>query len=142
VVKVERKPGSASRVTFVVLVMGLLVVGVVATLYFATQAAADAYKLEQAKTTTKTMSVRVDRLRQDVARQQSPLELAQKAQQLGMVPVGDPAVLVVGQDGKVTVVGTPSVAKPPPPPPPPPSTTAPPPTTTTTPPTTTGPTGR
>jgi hypothetical protein len=47
-VKAERRPGSAGRATFVVLVMALLVGGVVATLWFSTQATADAYRLEQA----------------------------------------------------------------------------------------------
>jgi hypothetical protein len=113
--KVERKPGSASRVTFVVLVMVLLVGGVVATLWFSTQATADAYRLEKATQTTNQLSVRVGQLQQQVAQQDSPPSLALRAQQLGMVPAGDPAHLVVGSDGKVTVIGTPSAAEPPPP---------------------------
>lgn len=115
-VKVERKPGSASRATFVILVMVLLTGGVVATLWFSTQATGDAYKLEQAKNTTNQLSARVGQLRQQVAQQDSPQSLAQRAQQLGMVPAGDIAHLVVGPDGKVTVIGTPSKVMPPPPP--------------------------
>jgi hypothetical protein len=125
-VKTERKPGSASRATFVVLVMVLLVGGVVATLWFSTQATADAYRLEQAKKDTAALAVRVAQLQRQVAEQDSAPSLGGRALQLGMVPAGDPAHLVVGADGSVTMIGTPSVAKPPPPPP----TTTPPATTT------------
>lgn len=120
----ERKSGSAGRVTFVVLVIALLIGGVVATLWFATQATADAYNLEQAKNTTSQLQARVGQLQQQVAQQNSPLSLQQRAHQLGMIPAPDPAHIVVGKNGKATVIGTPSAAVPPPPP-----TTAPPTTT-------------
>jgi hypothetical protein len=114
--KAERKAGSTGRVTFVILVMALLIGGVVATLWFSTQATADAYKLEQAKNTTNKLSSRVGQLQQQVAQQDSPQSLAQRAGQLGMVPAPDVTHLVVGKDGHVTVIGTPSKAVPPPPP--------------------------
>jgi hypothetical protein len=114
--QVERKVGSASRATFVVAVMALLVGGVVATLWFSTQATADAYKLEQAKNTTNQLAVQVGQLQQQVAQQDSPPSLAARAAQLGMIPAGDPAHLVVGANGKVSLIGTPSAAEPPPPP--------------------------
>jgi cell division protein FtsB len=134
-VKAERRPGSASRATFVVLVMVLLVGGVVATLWFSTQATADAYRLEQAKKATSELSARVAQLQQQVDEQDSAPALGARARQLGMVPAGDPAHLVVGPDGSVALIGTPSVARTPPPPPP--TTTAPPPSSTTTPPSST-----
>jgi cell division protein FtsB len=134
-VKAERRPGSAGRATFVVLVMVLLVGGVVATLWFSTQATADAYRLEQAKKATSELSARVAQLQQQVDEQDSAPALGARARQLGMVPAGDPAHLVVGPDGSVALVGTPSVARTPPPPPP--TTTTPPTSTTTTPPTST-----
>jgi hypothetical protein len=115
--QVERKPGSASRATFVITVMVLLVGGVVATLWFSTQATADAYRLEQAKNTTNQLQVQVGQLQQEVAQQDSPPSLAARARQLGMIPAPAAAHLVVGPNGKVEVVGTPSVAEPPPPPP-------------------------
>jgi hypothetical protein len=58
-------------------------------------------------------------LQQQVAQQDSPPWLAQRAHQLGMVPAPDAAHLVVGANGKVTVVGTPAAATPPPKPKPP-----------------------
>jgi hypothetical protein len=135
-VKAERRPGSASRATFVVLVMALLVGGVVATLWFSTQATADAYRLEQAKKATSALSAQVAQLQQQVYEQDSAPALGARARQLGMVPAGDPAHLVVGPDGSVALIGTPSVARTPPPP----TTTPPPPTSTTTTPPTTPPT--
>jgi hypothetical protein len=116
----------------VVLVMALLIGGVVATLWFSTQATADAYRLEQAKKDTQALSVRVAELQRQVAEQDSAPALGNRALQLGMVPAGDPAHLVVGADGSVAVIGTPSVAHAPPPPMPPPTTapTTPPATTT------------
>ncbi|HEX4721036.1 MAG TPA: septum formation initiator [Pseudonocardiaceae bacterium] len=122
--KTERKPGSASRATFVVLVMVLLVGGVVATLWFSTQATADAYRLEQANKDTQALSVRVAQLQRQVAEQDSAPALGNRALQLGMVPAGDPAHLVIGPDGSVAMIGTPSAAHAPAP-----TTTPPPPTT-------------
>lgn len=106
----ERRSASAHRASFVILVMVLLIGGVVATLWFSTQATADAYRLEQAKNDTNELSVRVGQLQQQVAQQGSPQSLAQRAKQLGMVPAGDIAHLVVGPDGKVTLIGTPTRA--------------------------------
>ena len=113
--KPDRKPGSAGRVTFVVLVMGLLIVGVVASLWFSTQATADAYSLEQAKQQTAALQARVQVLQQQVANANSAPSLAARARALGMVPAGDPARLIVGPNGQVTVVGSPARVTSPPP---------------------------
>jgi cell division protein FtsB len=117
----ERGPRPAARVSFVVLVIALLVVGVVATLWLSTQATADSYKLAQAQQDTAALSEQVQGMQQQVAQGNSPEALAARAQQLGMVAAGDPAHLVVGPDGSVTVVGTPSAVTAPPPPAPPPA---------------------
>jgi len=113
--KTERKAGSAGRVTFVVLVIGLLIGGVVASLWFSTQATADAYSLEQAKKQTVALQQQVQGLQQQVANADSAPSLAARARALGMVPAGDPARLVVGANGQVSVVGTPAKATSPPP---------------------------
>ncbi len=127
--KPERKAGSASRVSFVILVMGLLVVGVVATLWLSTQSTADSYQLAQIQQNTQNLAARVQQLQQEIAQARSPGQLAKLAQQLGMVPANNLAHLVVGPNGAVTVVGTPSAATSSAPPPPPSSTDAPPPDT-------------
>ncbi|WP_326837185.1 hypothetical protein VSH64_20180 [Amycolatopsis rhabdoformis] len=101
-----------SRASFVLVMMGLLAVGVASTLWLTTQAIADSYRLEQLRTTNANLAEAKDRLERDVAKAQSPASLAPAAKQLGMVPGGDPARIVVGPDGKTTVVGEPTKAQP------------------------------
>ena len=100
-----------SRASFVLVMMGLLAVGVAATLWFTTQAIADSYRLEKLRTDNAALMETKDRLEREVAKAQSPASLAPAAKQLGMVPGGDPARIVVGKDGKTTVVGEPKAAE-------------------------------
>ncbi len=109
--------GTASRASFVMLVMGLLVVGVITTLWLSTQAIADSYRLDQAKKAVTEQSERAEVLQREVAGMESASSLAEAARKLGMVPAGDPSRLVVGPDGKVTVVGDPKPVVPSAPPP-------------------------
>ncbi|HEY4418051.1 MAG TPA: hypothetical protein VGN22_00950 [Pseudonocardia sp.] len=108
------------RPQFVLLVMVLLAVGLVATLWLSTAAAAGSYHLQSARATALALSQQSERLRREVADLESAPELARRAEALGMVPVQDSARLVVAPDGSVTVVGQPRAAVAPPPPPPPP----------------------
>ncbi|WP_211288964.1 hypothetical protein [Actinophytocola xinjiangensis] len=89
----------------------LLTVGVVATLWLSTQAIADSYRLEEAKTKAGELAERAAELQRDVTRQESPSELAERAKEMGMVPAGDPGRLVVMPDGRVVVVGEPTPAE-------------------------------
>lgn len=98
------------RAQFVLLIMGLFAVGLVLTLWLSTAAAADSYALQQARTDARTLTEQSERLHREVAAMESTPALAQRAADLGMVPVQDPARLVVGPDGGVTVVGEPSAA--------------------------------
>ncbi|MGQ0841070.1 hypothetical protein [Actinokineospora sp.] len=107
---------TSGRASFVVLIIALLVVGVAATLWLTTQAIADSYRLEDAKNGATRLSEQAAQLQREVTRQESASALAQRARELGMVPAGDPAWLVVQPDGSVTVVGE---AKPVPAPAPP-----------------------
>lgn len=102
----------SATASFVVLIIGLLVVGVAATLWLSTQATADSYRLENLKDRTTALSEQREQLQAHVDQANSATSLAQRAQKLGMVPAGDPAHLVVGRDGHVTVVGTPKAAQP------------------------------
>jgi hypothetical protein len=113
--RVERS--TASRASFVMLVMGLLVAGVITTLWLSTQAIADSYRLDQAKKTATQLAEQAEVLERDVAGLESASTLAELARKLGMVPAGDPSRLIVGPDGKVTVVGDPKPAVTTPPPP-------------------------
>jgi hypothetical protein len=109
----------AGRAKFVMLVMVLLAGGLVATLWLSTAAAADSYRLQDARAAAATLSQQSERLHREVAQLASAPELARRAGELGMVRVQDPARLVVGPDGTVTVVGEPRAATAPAPPAPP-----------------------
>ncbi|MCE7007475.1 septum formation initiator [Kibdelosporangium philippinense] len=110
----KNERGSASRASFVMLIMGLLVVGVISTLWLSTQAIADSYRLDQAKKAATELAERVEMLQQDVTSLESAATLADMARKLGMVPAGDPSRLVVGPDGKVSVIGDPKPVTAPP----------------------------
>ncbi|WP_410675661.1 hypothetical protein [Amycolatopsis sp. cmx-4-68] len=110
----ERKPLlrlPKSRASFVLLMMALLAAGVATTLWLTTQAIADSYRLEQLRTTNASLAETKEQLQREVAKAESPASLAPAAQQQGMVPGGDPARIVVGPDGKTTLVGEPKKAK-------------------------------
>jgi hypothetical protein len=100
------------------LVMGLLAAGVVTTLWLSTQAIADSYRLDQAKKAATELAEQAEVLQREVAGLESASTLADMARRLGMIPAGDPARLIVGPDGKVSVVGEPKPVTPPAPPPP------------------------
>ncbi|MEV6446954.1 hypothetical protein [Amycolatopsis sp. NPDC051716] len=100
-----------SRASFVLMMMALLAAGVATTLWLTTQAIADSYRLEQLRTTNANLAEQKEQLQRDVAKAESPASLAPAAQQLGMVPGGDPARIVVGPDGKTSLVGDPKKAK-------------------------------
>lgn len=127
-----KMPGLASKTPFVLLVMGLLAAGVLATLFLSLSAVSDSYKLETAKNDVTDLSSKVEQLKSDVAKMESPEVLYDRAKQLGMVPAPDPVRVRQNPDGSVTVVGSATAA--PQPPAPPPTTTAPPASSTTTPP--------
>ena len=78
------------RAQFVLTVMVLLGIGLVATLWLSTAAAADSYRLQDARGAARDLSERSERLHRDVAALQSPPALAQRATELGMVPAKDP----------------------------------------------------
>ncbi len=113
------RAAAAGRPQFVLLIMVLLAVGLVATLWLSTAAAADSYRLQDATAEARVLSEQAERLKQEVAVLASAPELARRAGELGMTPVRDPARLVVAVDGGVDVVGQPRAAVPPPPPAPP-----------------------
>jgi hypothetical protein len=125
--RAEHVENPGGRARFVVLIMGLLVVGIAATLWLSTQAISDSYRLERARQDATDLSERADALQRDVTKLDSPSALAQRAKELGMVFPGDPARLVVQPDGTIAVVGDPKPATSAAPPPPPPTTTAAPP---------------
>ncbi|MGH4013287.1 MAG: septum formation initiator [Pseudonocardiaceae bacterium] len=101
---------ATGRAPFVVLVMVLLSVALVATLWLSTAAAADSYRLQNARESARDLTERSEQLGREVATMETAPELARRAVELGMVPAGDPARLLVGPDGAVVVVGEPEAA--------------------------------
>lgn len=118
-VLVGRAAPADGRTRFVVLMMLLLATALVATLWLSTAAVADSYRLEEANEQTTGLSERAEELGREVASLETAPELARRARELGLVPAGDPARLVVQPDGRVVVVGEPRPAEPAAPPPPP-----------------------
>ncbi|WP_344741727.1 hypothetical protein, partial [Pseudonocardia halophobica] len=105
-----QRTATGGRAQFVLLIMALLATGLVLTLWLSTAAAADSYTLQDARTAARNLTEQSERLHREVASMESAPALAQRATELGMVPVQDPARLVVGPDGAVTVVGEPAAA--------------------------------
>ena len=90
---------------FVLLIMVLLTGGLVATLWLSTAAAADSYRLDEARQVARDLSEQSERLHRDVEAAQSAPALAAAARAQGMVPAGEPAVLLVAPDGSTQVIG-------------------------------------
>lgn len=115
----HRGPESADtgRTPFVLLVMVLLGVALVSTLWLSTAATADSYHLQSARTLARNLAERSEGLSREVATLETAPELARRARELGMVPAGNPARLIVRSDGTVVLVGQPRRATAPAPPP-------------------------
>jgi hypothetical protein len=103
-------PESAGRSQFVLLIMVLLGVGLIASLWLSTTAAADSYRLDSARQSTRALSERIEIVHSQIAAMQSAPALARAARSLGMVQQTEVARLVVAPDGQVTVFGTPKAA--------------------------------
>jgi hypothetical protein len=106
----ENSSDAAGRVPFVVLVMVLLAVALVATLWLSTAAAADSYHLQSAQEQARNLAERSENLGREVAALETAPEVARRARELGMVPAGDPARLLVRSDGTVVRIGEPQPA--------------------------------
>lgn len=107
----------ASRVPFVVLVIGALGVGLALTLWLSTAAAERSYQLSDARERTRMLQQQKESLERDVREAQSAPALAEAARKQGMIPTRDTAHLVQAPDGNWVVVGTPKPADGVPPPP-------------------------
>ncbi|HSK58999.1 MAG TPA: hypothetical protein VK935_08100, partial [Actinomycetospora sp.] len=107
------KPAEDGKGTapFVLLIMVLLTGGLVATLWLSTAAAADSYRLDEARQVARDLSEQSERLHRDVEAAQSAPALAAAARAQGMVPAGAPAVLLVAPDGSSQVIGDPRPAE-------------------------------
>jgi hypothetical protein len=89
-------------------VLGLIGAGLCALLAINTGAAADEVRQRELTTSNADTQDRAQQLQVEIADKQAPAALASAARALGMVPNPNPAFLVVGADGKVSVLGSPA----------------------------------
>jgi hypothetical protein len=107
----------ATKVPFVVLVIGSLAIGLGLTLWLSTDSAKRSYELGNARETNRVLTQQKDALERDVLQAQAAPALAEAARNLGMIPSRDTAHLVQDPAGNWIVVGTPKPAAGTPPPP-------------------------
>src|SRR5579875_1098855 len=107
----------ASKVPFVVLVIGSLGVGLGVTLWLSTDSAERSYELGKVRQKTQLLQQQKEALERDVLQAQSAPALAEAARNLGMIPSRDTAHRVQDPSGNWVVVGTPKPAQGVPPPP-------------------------
>ncbi|MCP2293431.1 hypothetical protein [Nocardia amikacinitolerans] len=112
-----RRSVMAARIPFVAAIIAMLGCGLALTLLLTTRAAEDSYQLSDARELNRKLSEERAALQREVEAADSAPELAARARELGMIPARDPARLVIGPDGTVTVIGkeTPAQGAPAPP---------------------------
>jgi hypothetical protein len=107
----------ASKVPFVVLVIGALGLGLGLTLWLSTDSAERSYQLSHAREKNRMLQQQKEALQRDVREAESAPALAEAARKQGMIPSRDTAHLVQDPSGNWVVVGTPKPADGVPPPP-------------------------
>ncbi len=107
----------ASKVPFVVLVIGSLGMGLGLTLWLSTDSAEHSYQLGNARVRNQILQQQKEALERDVLEAEAAPALAEAARNLGMIPSRDTAHLVQDPSGSWVVVGTPKPAQGVPPPP-------------------------
>ncbi|RVW00351.1 hypothetical protein [Rhodococcus spongiicola] len=100
-----------ARIPFVAMILGLLGLGLAATLLLTTRAAEDSYELADARAHNESLRQQAATLQRDVIAGNSAPVLAVKAAEQGLIPAKDPARLVLDADGTVHVIGTPTPAQ-------------------------------
>lgn len=107
------RPSLRDRITgvpFVVPVVALIVAGMALTLWLSTKSAQDSYDLSIARAENQSLIDQRDALKRTFESADAAPDLSDSAARLGMVPVRNPARMVVGPDGKPRVYGTPEAA--------------------------------
>ncbi|MEV4239356.1 hypothetical protein ACIBJI_39810 [Nocardia sp. NPDC050408] len=107
----QRASAMATRIPFVAAIIALLGCGLALTLLLTTRSAEDSYQLGDARATNRKLADERAALQREVEAADSAPELAARARELGMIPAKDPARLVIGPDGGVTVIGKPTPAQ-------------------------------
>ena len=97
-----------TRVPFVALIILLLAGGIVGVLYLNTVSDATGLKASDSRRAQLDLNTQIEGANKDIADLKNPARLAAEAQALGLVPAGDVAILSVGANGVVSIIGTPT----------------------------------
>ncbi|SDP13498.1 hypothetical protein SAMN04515671_3017 [Nakamurella panacisegetis] len=97
-----------ARVPFVALIILLLAGGIVGVLYLNTVSDAAGLQASVSRRAQMDLNTRIEAANKDIADLKNPARLAAEAQALGLVPAGDAAIMSIGADGKVSILGTPT----------------------------------
>ncbi len=100
----------ASKVPFVVLIIGSLGLGLGLTLWLSTASAERSYQLSHARQKNRMLQQQKEALERDVREAEAAPALAEAARKQGMIPTRDTAHLVQDPTGSWVVVGTPKPA--------------------------------
>jgi hypothetical protein len=98
------------RVPFAVALIAVLGGGVGGVLYLNTKTDESGLRTVQAREDSAQLRLEIEALGRSIAALNATPRIAAEARELGLVPAGDAAILVVGRDGKSTLIGTPSPA--------------------------------
>jgi len=105
-----------NRAPFVVMLIAILGGGIATVLWLNTLTDEAGMRTSTARSSSTDLRLTIEALQRDVANLDATPRIADAAAALGMVPVGDAAMLVVDGSGAGSVIGTPSAVPGPPPP--------------------------
>jgi hypothetical protein len=98
-------PVRAPRAPFVALVLVLVIAGVIGILVLNTKIAENAFRLHDLRAEQSNLDLRQQRLERELARKESPGELAAQAARNGLVPSRTPAFIVLPDGREVQMPG-------------------------------------
>ncbi len=108
-VSAGRPIGSAlTRVPFIIVVIAVLGAGVAGVLWFNTKSDESGIETVRAQSAIASMQLQIESLNRDIADLDATPRIASQARQLGLVPAGDAAILMVDGAGNGSVVGSPA----------------------------------
>lgn len=93
--------GDRSKFRFAALAIGVFVLGIAIAMFLSGLSTQQSLQIYEARQTESTLADEVTVLERDAEYLKSTSEIARRAAEMGMVSVGQPAVLVVGEDGAV-----------------------------------------
>jgi hypothetical protein len=102
-------PVALPRASFIVLVLGVVVAGVLGILVLNTKINENAFRLDDLRNQQAALDLQEQQLAQELAEKESPGNLAAAAKRLGLVPAGTPAFITL-PNGRVVGVPQPASA--------------------------------